>query len=201
MEASKINKWWSQTEDYFFLSCFVLWLWLIFSDYNLLRKCFSNWWSGCAWRWGNVVNRKWRGHTCWLLSLPDISGVAERFKLFAALEIRLSNKMVDKVNWRCDDNPGQTWKIKNFINYSRRLWNQRQIPITKSVSGGDRRCLFWTCSSRRSLDGCFRDKNCRKWVWRGSSTSEVWLYLVKQSLGTVTMLMNSRMRFLIWFVW
>ena len=96
MKTSEVNKWWEQKLKLLFLimlwfvgGVFVL-LCFIFSDFKWLGKGFCNWWSCYTWRWSNVVKRSWRGHTAWLSSLADAWGVAERSKLSAALDKRLS---------------------------------------------------------------------------------------------------------------
>ena len=200
----------NKKEDYFFLSCFDLWelcfslLWLVFSDFQWLGKCFSNWWSGCAWRWSNVDERNWPGHTAWLSSLADSSGVAEQSKLSAALDMGLSTEGEEKVESSCTEIfMEKLERPKSVINYKLGLrWNLKQIQRWTKRSGSARNqgCSFWSCSSWRALDWSFQDKKCRKWGWTGTSGSRAGWNLVKQALGTVTMLVKSGVWFLCRFV-
>ena len=145
--------------------CFFL-LWVVFSVFKLLGKCFSNWWSGCAWRWRNV-ERNWRGHTAWLSGLADAWGVAERSKTFCGVKYETFNgKGGERWVWWYGQVLEETWKTKSVNNYSWRLcsrWNFRQILrwTTKSGSAGNRGCSFWTCS-KRSLDGSFGGQKLQK---------------------------------------
>ena len=179
-----MKEWWKQNWWQLFLN--ILWFMRTIFPFTVTcvlclhfaGKCFFHCWSSCDWRWYNIVERKLRGSEGWLSNLADTWGLAERFKLSALLKVRKSMQMDKKRIWWSSDNPGRTWKIKRVLNYSRSLslrWNFKQISRWNAKNGlaVDRSSSFWNCSSSRSLDRHFRDKNCRGWFWRGSSRSGI----------------------------
>ena len=141
-------------------------------DFILLSRCFFNWWIGEAVVHdaqailSNVTDVNiWADYRAWGRRLRT------KWTFFNFCGVRYENfNGVRGKRWNCWHVavPGETWKIKSFNNYNWRLylrWNLRQISswTTKSGSAGGQRCSFWTCSSRRSLDGAFRAENCKKW--------------------------------------
>ena len=190
----------------FFLSCFNLWelcsflLWLVISDFKLLCKFFSNWWSGCAWRWSDVVERNWRGRTAWLSSLAESWRVAERSKVSAALDTRLSMEREEK------SGSGGTARFLEKLERSKvSLITVGDCACNETWDKPWRELQRVACCEPRMLVLELEQK-ILGWEFRGRKLHKMglerlfgvgaWWNLVWQGLRTVTMLVNSEVRFL-----